>query len=153
MAQNQAATNPNPRPLLEALVDIYRANASRAFSRTEERNSSVRRDYCFPAEFNVRSAKAPISPFVGVGITYRIVGVWAPLLLDTAQTVSSELAVTGRGYAETLPAEFPTVKGELPSISEIRRCRLKLLSYAASISIRPSNFKMGEIGVGLRGPS
>ena len=95
MAENQAAANPNTRPLMEALVVIDWGHASRGLNRPEGRDSSVWRDDWFPAEYNVRQAKSLLSPFGGIGITYRIVGGWAVFLLDMPLAVGSERTVTG----------------------------------------------------------
>ena len=114
MAKNQAATNPNPRPLLEALVDIDWGRASRGFNRPEGRNASVGRDDCRPAEYNVRPGKALLSPFGGIGITYRIVGGWVVFLLDRSPTASSDRTVTGRIARRPFWRSFQPPKANFP---------------------------------------
>ena len=70
--------------MLEALVDW--GHASRGFNRPEGRNSSVGRDDCGAAEYNVRPGKARLSHFGEIGITYRTVGGLAVcLLVQSAQ--------------------------------------------------------------------
>ena len=138
MAKNQAATNPNPRPLMIALVD--RGRASRWFSRPEGRNSSVARDDCRPAEYNVRPVEARLSTLGGIGITHRIVGRWAIFLLERGPPVSSYRTVTGRVAQRPIWCGA-AVKGESPSIWGILSSRLKLLHYTPTNLISPSDFK------------